>query len=92
MRLVQQITNLNQKKNIYISSQAASLEKAVDSKASDPEGNELLKSGIRRAEMRRLFISSLSKQAALRMLCCKTLFKDKLSISVFDKPDVKQLI
>jgi hypothetical protein len=50
MRLVQQITNPNQlKKNI--SSQATSLEKAPDNKASDTEGNKLVKSGIRRAEI-----------------------------------------
>jgi hypothetical protein len=91
MRLVQQITNPNQpKKNI--SSQPTSLEKASYSKASDTKGIGLEKSGIRRAEIRQFFISNQSKQAGLQMLCRKTMFKEKLPLSVFDMPDMKQLI
>ena len=49
-----------------------------ESKASDTEGDGVMKSGIRRADIRRFFSSNRSKQTALRMFCCKTLFKDKL--------------
>ena len=66
----------------YISSQAAALKKAPNSKASDTEDNELVKYRIRRVDIRPLLVSNQSKQTSLWKLCYKTLFKDKLALSV----------
>ena len=78
------------KKNI--TSQADSFKKAAYSKVINTVDNEITKSRTRREDLRSFFISNRSKQTALRKLRVKTLFKNRLPLFVFDKPDIMQLI